>query len=231
MSPTGSSISRCWSCYVCPGLTYEIYSGDGPSIYVYCVVCYCFIAAPYVRSVVIFLHNITLLMMFRNAQWTKSSIYSLTFFLYYMLCIEFQIFSQPLLMGSCFLCHTLSRLPHCSCIGIWSVCHTIPFLWSPVLYGDQFSLSHPLSPVSITTYGHQFSLPHPLSPVSTTTYGHLFSLPHPLSPVSTTMYGHQFSLPHPLSPVSITTYGQQFSLLCCSGLTYYEIYSGDGPSI
>ncbi len=33
------------------GLPYEIYSGGGPSTYVYCVVCYCVIVAPYVRSV------------------------------------------------------------------------------------------------------------------------------------------------------------------------------------
>ncbi len=36
---------------VCSGLAYEIYSGGGPSMYVYCVVCYRLIVAPYVRSV------------------------------------------------------------------------------------------------------------------------------------------------------------------------------------
>ncbi len=36
---------------VCSGLAYEIYSEGGPSTYVYCMVCYCVIAAPYVRSV------------------------------------------------------------------------------------------------------------------------------------------------------------------------------------
>ncbi len=46
-------------------------------MYVYCVVCYRVIAAPYVRSVVISLHIVTLLMMIRNAQWTMSSHYSL----------------------------------------------------------------------------------------------------------------------------------------------------------
>ncbi len=33
------------------GLAYEIYSGGGPSTYVYCVVCYHLMVAPYVRSV------------------------------------------------------------------------------------------------------------------------------------------------------------------------------------
>ncbi len=33
------------------GLAYEIYSGGGSSTYVYCVVCYCVIVTPYVRSV------------------------------------------------------------------------------------------------------------------------------------------------------------------------------------
>ncbi len=60
-------------------LTYEIYSGDGPSTYVYCMVSYRVIAAPYVRSVVNSLHTITLLMVIRNAQWTMSSLYSLMF--------------------------------------------------------------------------------------------------------------------------------------------------------
>ncbi len=50
LSPT-ASVSWYWSCFVCSGLAYEIYSGDGPSRYVYCVVCYRVIAAPYVRSV------------------------------------------------------------------------------------------------------------------------------------------------------------------------------------
>ncbi len=36
---------------VCSGLAYEIYSGGGPSMYIYCVVCYRVIVAPYVRSV------------------------------------------------------------------------------------------------------------------------------------------------------------------------------------
>ncbi len=39
------------SCFVYSGLVYEIYSGGGPPTYVYCVVCYCVIAAPYVRNV------------------------------------------------------------------------------------------------------------------------------------------------------------------------------------
>ncbi len=38
-------------CLVWSGLAYEIYNGGGPSTYVYCVVCYCVIVAPYVRSV------------------------------------------------------------------------------------------------------------------------------------------------------------------------------------
>ncbi len=32
-------------------IAYEIYSGGGPSMYAYCVVCYHVIAAPYIRSV------------------------------------------------------------------------------------------------------------------------------------------------------------------------------------
>ncbi len=42
-------------------LAYEIYSGGGPSTYIYCVVCYCVIVAPYVRSVGhVFAHLYTL---------------------------------------------------------------------------------------------------------------------------------------------------------------------------
>ncbi len=48
-------------------------------MYIYCVVCYRVIAAPYVRSV-LSLHTVTLLMMIRNAQWTMSSLYSLKYF-------------------------------------------------------------------------------------------------------------------------------------------------------
>ncbi len=51
LSPTASSVSWYWSCFVCSGLAYEIYSGGGPSKYVNCVVCYRVIVAPYVRSV------------------------------------------------------------------------------------------------------------------------------------------------------------------------------------
>ncbi len=34
----------CWTCLICSGLTDEIYSGVGPSMYIYCVICYCVIA-------------------------------------------------------------------------------------------------------------------------------------------------------------------------------------------
>ncbi len=51
MSPAASSVSWYRSCLVCSGLAYEIYSGGGPSTYVYCVVCYRVIVALYVRSV------------------------------------------------------------------------------------------------------------------------------------------------------------------------------------
>ncbi len=37
LSPTASSVSWCWSCFVCSGLTYEIFSGGGTSTYIYCV--------------------------------------------------------------------------------------------------------------------------------------------------------------------------------------------------
>ncbi len=47
-------------------LAYEIYSGGGPSMYLYCVVCYHVIAPLYVRSIVMSLHTVTVLMMIRN---------------------------------------------------------------------------------------------------------------------------------------------------------------------
>ncbi len=49
-------------------------------MYVHCIVCYCVIATPYVRSVVMSL------MMMRNAQWTMSCLYSLMFS-YDVMCI------------------------------------------------------------------------------------------------------------------------------------------------
>ncbi len=51
LSPAASSVSWYWSCLVYSGLAYEIYSGGGPSMYIYCVVCYRVIVAPYVKSV------------------------------------------------------------------------------------------------------------------------------------------------------------------------------------
>ncbi len=57
--------------------TYDIHSGGGPSVYVYCVVCYCVIAVPYVSGVVVSLHTITLLMTSQNTQWTMDSLYCL----------------------------------------------------------------------------------------------------------------------------------------------------------
>ncbi len=51
LSPAASSVSWYRSCLVWSGLAYEIYSGGGRSTYVYCVVCYRVIVAPYVRSV------------------------------------------------------------------------------------------------------------------------------------------------------------------------------------
>ncbi len=51
LSPAASNVSWYWPCFVCSGLAYEIYSGGGPFTYVYWVVCYHVIAAPYVRSV------------------------------------------------------------------------------------------------------------------------------------------------------------------------------------
>ncbi len=41
LSPAVYPVSWCRSCFVCSRLIYEIYSGCGPSTYVYCVVCYC----------------------------------------------------------------------------------------------------------------------------------------------------------------------------------------------
>ncbi len=49
-------------------------------MYVYCVVCYCVIVAPYVRSVVMSFHIVTHLIMIWNADWTMRSLYSLSFF-------------------------------------------------------------------------------------------------------------------------------------------------------
>ncbi len=80
LSPANYIVSWCWSCFVCSELRYEMYSGVGPSMYIYCVFCYHVIAAPYVRSVVMSLHTITLLMMIQNTQWTISSLYSLKYF-------------------------------------------------------------------------------------------------------------------------------------------------------
>ncbi len=37
--------------FVCSGIAYKIYSGGGPSMYMYCVVCYRVIVASYIRSV------------------------------------------------------------------------------------------------------------------------------------------------------------------------------------
>ncbi len=51
LSPATSSVSWYRSCLVCSLLTYEIYGGGCPSTYVYCVVCYRVIVAPYIRSV------------------------------------------------------------------------------------------------------------------------------------------------------------------------------------
>ncbi len=62
-------------------VSYEIYSGGGPSTYIYCVVCYRVIAAAYVRSVGHVFHTFTLLMMIRNTQWTMKLLYSLKMFL------------------------------------------------------------------------------------------------------------------------------------------------------
>ncbi len=51
LSPAASSVSWYRSCLVCSGLAYEVYSGGGSSMYVYCVVCYRVIVAQYVRSI------------------------------------------------------------------------------------------------------------------------------------------------------------------------------------
>ncbi len=51
LSPAASRVSWYRFCFVCCGLAYEIYCGGGPSMYVYWVLCYHVIRAPYVRSV------------------------------------------------------------------------------------------------------------------------------------------------------------------------------------
>ncbi len=64
LSPAASIISWCWSCFVCSELAYEIYSGGGPSLYVYCVVCCHMMAAPYSsickKCCCVFTHHYTL---------------------------------------------------------------------------------------------------------------------------------------------------------------------------
>ncbi len=50
-------------------------------MYIYRVICYCVIAPPHVRSVVMSLHTVTLLTMIQNIQWTTRSLYSQKFFL------------------------------------------------------------------------------------------------------------------------------------------------------
>ncbi len=65
---------------VSPGLTYEIYSGGGPSMYVYCVVCY-IISAPYVKSNVS-LHTVHFWWRFRMSNRLNYELYSLKCFLH-----------------------------------------------------------------------------------------------------------------------------------------------------
>ncbi len=62
---------------VCSGLTYEIYSGDDPSMYIYWMVCYHVIAVPYLKSVVVSLH--TSYTLDDNSE-PQSSLYSLKCF-------------------------------------------------------------------------------------------------------------------------------------------------------
>ncbi len=45
-----SCVYCCQSCFIHSGLEYEIYSGGGPSLYLYCVVCYHVIWGPCLRS-------------------------------------------------------------------------------------------------------------------------------------------------------------------------------------
>ncbi len=61
LSPAASIVSWCQSCFVCSRLTYEIYSGGTPSIYIYCMVCYHAIAARISKnSFHVFVHCFTL---------------------------------------------------------------------------------------------------------------------------------------------------------------------------
>ncbi len=57
--PAASSLSRCWSCFICSGLMYEIYSGGDPPYVHILHVCYCMIAAQFA---VMSLHTVTFLM-------------------------------------------------------------------------------------------------------------------------------------------------------------------------
>ncbi len=68
LSPVASSVSWCRSCFVYSGLTYGIYSRGGSSTYVYCMVCYHVMAAPYVINIAVSFHTVTLLMTIRNTQ-------------------------------------------------------------------------------------------------------------------------------------------------------------------
>ncbi len=70
---------------VCSGLAYEIYSGGGTSTYVYCVVCYRVIVAPYVRSVGhVFAYLYTLDNDSERPMDYMRLLYSLQFFLYWV---------------------------------------------------------------------------------------------------------------------------------------------------
>ncbi len=62
LSSAASSISWCWSCFLYSGLTYEIYSGNGAPVYIYCMICYRVVVAPYVKGVAWSVQAITLLM-------------------------------------------------------------------------------------------------------------------------------------------------------------------------
>ncbi len=80
-------------------------------MYVYCVVCYHVIVAPYVRSVVLSLHIVTLLMMIRKALWTMRLLYSLMFFLTLLVCdpccpIRTRVLVDAASTWSDFLLHT-----------------------------------------------------------------------------------------------------------------------------
>ncbi len=85
LSPAASSVS-----WYCSRLAYEIYSGGGPSTYVYCVVCYQWQQFHMQEILVLSLHTFILFLTILNSKWTMRLLSSKTFFLNSLLLIYHQ---------------------------------------------------------------------------------------------------------------------------------------------